>query len=318
MRNFTLVLTLLLASACGSAITSLDHTRVAPGETFIIHGRELRDALDSPPPRPPVLDRCGETELEVLDWTAGQITVRVPMSVRAAVYNVYAYGTPRGAFERPRTNGKPIWVTAAHVDAGVTNAYDVQVHSFRVRYGKSAQWESWMLANRSRYENAFSIAHAAPCPVKIAVSYATPIPYDPPWSSVNQHMTLLETAGNGAFDGYHLDFSESLAPADAYAQAILGTPDSATGGNVMSLHFETILNHEFGHVMGIPHHYDTLDDVGDGLHFPPGESGCVMDRNRSEYCSACRTALNVPLDVNNTAAIDAAITAILDRYPSGW
>lgn len=120
MRKTLLALVLLLFTGCGSAIHSLDRQRVAPGETFTIHGRRLTDDLDSPPRVPPVLDRCGETPLEVLEW---------------------------------------------HVDR---------------------------------------------------------------------------------------------------------------------------------------------------------QSGCVMDRNRSEYCSACRTGLNIPLDANNTASIDAAILAILTRYPPGW
>ena len=319
MRNAIGLLALLLTTACGSAITSVSPLRVAPGETFTIHGRRLSDDLESPAPRNPVLARCGDHELEVISRTESDIVVRVPMDTTSAVYSVQAFGVPLGAYERPRTNGVPIWVTAAPVPASVTDAYEVQVRAFRTRYGKSAEWQAWMLANRSRYQNAFNIAHAAPCPMKIAVTYATPIPYNPPWASVDEHMTLLEQAGNGAFAGYHLDFSESYAPSDSYAHAILGSPgDSNAGGSVLNLHFETIFNHEFGHIMGILHHYDTLDDLGNGQHFPPGETGCVMDRNRSEYCSACRTALNVPLDVNNTASIDAALTAIATRYPPGF
>lgn len=313
-----LVLVLLLCTGCGSAIYSIDRQRVAPGETFTIHGRRLTDDLDSPPRVPPVLDRCGELPLEVLQWHVDRLVVRVPQNVPAAVYDVHAFGVPLGAFSRPRTNGKALWVTAAPVDASITDPYEVQVRSFRTRYGKSAEWQAWMLANRSRHENAFNLAHAVPCPVKIAVSYHAPIPYSPPWTSVDQHMTLLETAANGAFAGYNFDFRESYTPAEAYAQAILGTPDSNAGGRVMRLHFETILNHEFGHIVGALHHYGDLDTVGDGLNFPPGESGCVMDRNRSEYCSACRTGLNIPLEANNAATIDAALSAILTRYPPGW
>ena len=81
------------------------------------------------------------------------------------------------------------------------------------------------------------------------------------------------------------------------------------------MYFETIINHEFGHVLYLLHHYDSIDTIGDGLHFPPGETGCIMDRNSNEFCSACRTALGLPLNVNNSAAISTAASVIRDRYP---
>ena len=72
-------------------------------------------------------------------------------------------------------------------------------------------------------------------------------------------------------------------------------------------------NHEFAHVMGILHHYDNNDQVGDGNHMPPEEFGCLMDRNQSQFCSACRTALHIPLDVDNGAALDLALDEIVVR-----
>lgn len=311
-----LALLLVLSAACRSRITSVSRIRVAPGEEFTIHGRALRDELVEPVA--PVLHRCEDTTLEVLEWDATHIRVRVPMTVKAAVYDVVAFGKPLGAANRPRTNSIPIWVTAAPVPDSVTDQYDVQVKSFRARYGKNAAWETWMLDNRTRYQAALATALALPCPTTVAVTYATPFTYDPPWSSPAEHMARLAEVAEGAFPNYRFQFSETADPATSYAHAILAHPGTSSGaGGVMQLHYETIVNHEFGHLMAIPHHYPGSDG-GSGLHFPPGENLCVMDRNSSEYCSACRTALNVPLDANNSAVIDAAAADILSRYPPGW
>jgi hypothetical protein len=125
---------------------------------------------------------------------------------------------------------------------------------------------------------------------------------------------------NPAYPGYHFDFSTTLAPADAYTRAILGQVDGTSHADAdgVHLHFETIFDHEFGHILLLQHHYDSLDTIGAGLHFPPGESHCTMDRNTNEFCSACSTALNLPLDQHNEDAINAAAAAILARYPPGW
>jgi hypothetical protein len=303
----------------GSRITSLDPQRGAPGEEFTIHGVKLEN-FGGPDPVPPRMKRCEEFTLEVVQWFENDVRGRIPPNVPAGVYDVWAFGRPPGAYTRPRTNSLPFWVTAASVPASVTDAYEVQVKAVRTRYGRSAEWEAWMLANRPRYQAVLAAAHALPCPLPIAVSYETPLAYSPPWSSETEHMTALDHMAEGAFPGYHFDFQFDLAPAAAYAHAILGliANTSAASGRTVRLHYETIFNHEFGHVLNLPHHYDGIDTIGTGLHFPPGERGCLMDRNENQYCSACRTALNLPLDVDREGEIDAAAGAIVSRYPSGW
>jgi hypothetical protein len=313
---FVIVAALCLGG-CTSEITSLDRPRVAPGETFTIRGRGLTDEI-GPERREPILQRCGSTALEVLEWHEDHLVVRVPQGVAPGVYRVRAYGVPYGAYERELTNAVPIWVTAAHVDDTVTDQYEIQVRAFRARWDKSAEWERWMLDNRPRYENAVRASLAIPCPVKILVTMWAPIDYRPPWPSHAEHMRLLGLVGNGAFPGYHLDFSLFHDIRDHYARAFLGTPGSGANVRSMHLHYETIVNHEFGHIMGIAHHYTDLSTLGMGLNFPPGERGCTMDRDRYEYCSACRTALNLPLDVDNDRQIRDAMDLILARYPPGY
>lgn len=324
---------LLLAglNGCGrSRITSVVPQRGAPGETFTIYGTHLKDTY-SLPFIPPRLSRCDEFTLVVLDAQEDHIRVRIPSPVRgrfgpwpgipAGLYQVYAFGEPMGAYQRARTNSLPFWVTAAPVPYDVTNQYEVQVKSFRAHYGKSADWEAWMLANRARYENVFAAAHVLPCPLKIAVSYASlpPLPYNPPWTNEDQHMAALNRMSDGAFSGYHFAFTFGLDAGAAYGQAILGVAGTSyASGRTVYLHYETIFDHEFGHVLNVQHHYDSDSTVGTGQHFPPGETGCIMDRNSEQYCSACRTALNLPLDIDNYDQIDSASTDILSRYPPGW
>ena len=318
-RGVLFLLGFLSLVACqNSKITSLDHKRVAPGEQFTIHGEDL-DNFGGPDPVAPVLRRCTEYTLEVVQWFDDDVRVKVPANVPAGVYAVYAFGQPTGAYKRGRTNSLPIWITPASVPASVADKYEVQVQAVRKRYGKGIEWENWMIANRDRYAPVFAAAHALPCPISIDVRYETPLAYNPPWTSEAEHMTALNRMGDVMFPGYRFDFRLGRDTPGAYAQAVLGYPGTSNApGRMLYLHYETIFGHEFGHTMQVLHHHDTDEAMGTGQHFPPGERGCTMDRNESQYCSACRAALNVQLDVDNWAAIDSAIGVILDRYPPGW
>jgi hypothetical protein len=323
-RSLAVALVVVAAAgsiACaGSRIDSLDRQRGAPGEEFTINGTKL-DNFDPPPAVAPRLNRCGDFTLDVTQWFANSVRGRIPANVPAGVYGVSAFGEPSGAYQRGRTNSLPFWVLAAPVPDALSNAYEAQVRSFRVRYGKSTEWEGWMIANRDRYEPVFLAAHALACPVTVAVTYQTPLAYNPPWASEAQHMKLLGQTAEVSYPGYRFDFRYGVDPGSTYAHAILGVPgDSHNSGRDVYLHYETIFAHEFGHVLKLLHHYDDADlsTVGKGLHFPPGESGCLMDRNSGQFCSACRTALNIPLDANPEEPPDPAGDAILARYPPGW
>lgn len=196
--------------------------------------------------------------------------------------------------------------------------YAEHVHSFRTLYSKDDAWEQWMLDNRTRYEPIFDKARVKPATLMIAFRYdTTPIAYDPPWTSETEHMNALETYAELAYAGYDFEFIFGGDTTTSYANVIAGIPTNSShaSGKDVFLYYELIFGHEFGHVMGVPHHYDTLEEIGTGQHMPPGEVGCLMDRNRNQYCSACRTALFIPLDVDNEAAINSAGTVIHSRYP---
>ncbi len=196
--------------------------------------------------------------------------------------------------------------------------YERHVRAYKNLYGKDDTWEQWMLDNRNRYENAFTKASQRPNVLDIAFRYDTnPIAYNPPWTNEAEHMAALEALAEPAYADSNFNFIFNGDTSASYANVIAGIPTNsshATGKDVY-LYFEGIFNHEFAHVMGVLHHYDTPAQTGTGQHMPPGETTCIMDRNSNQFCSACRTALHIPLDVDNQAAIDAAVANINDRYP---
>ncbi len=205
-------------------------------------------------------------------------------------------------------------------DPGIdlNDPYGRHVHTWRLTYGKEAAWEQWMLDNRNRYEPVYLRAAARPSTLVMAFRYqSAPIAYNPAWSSEAEHMAALETFMALVYVGYTFQFAFGGDTTSSYANVIAGIPVNASSasGKDIFLYYETIINHEFAHVMGVPHHYDTDADIGNGQHMPPGESACLMDRTINQFCSGCRTALMIPLGVDNGAAIMAAGMNISSRYP---
>ena len=198
------------------------------------------------------------------------------------------------------------------------DTYENVVGYYRERFGKTAEWEDWMLANRNRYETAFERARSRPTTLQIAFRYdSAPIAYNPPWASEDEHMAALETYAELVYPGYDFQFIFNGDTETSYANVVAGIPptnNSHASGKTVYLYYERIFNHEFGHLMGIYHHYDG-DNYFEAKYLPPGESECLMARNSSQWCSACRTALLMPLDVDNSVEIAAAGAVISDRYP---
>jgi hypothetical protein len=202
--------------------------------------------------------------------------------------------------------------------SGVSAAFAARIADYKAAYGKSDEWEDWMVANGARYQAAFNTSSAAPATITISFRYETgPIGYNPAWNDETEHMNVFNTMAEGAYPGYTFNFVYEGDTNTSYANIIAGTAGTtsyASGKNVY-LYYETIFNHEFGHTMNLPHHYDTAGDMGLGLHMPPGDTKCILDRTSTMFCSACRTALGIPLDVTDTTDMDIAMNDIIDRYP---
>jgi hypothetical protein len=198
------------------------------------------------------------------------------------------------------------------------DSYGSHVRNIKQSYGKTEEWEQWMLANRDRYQVAFGKARLRPAAVVIAYRYESlPIAYNPPWSSEVEHMTAMKSFADLSYPCFDFEFAFGGDTAASYANVIAGTSShtSYAAGKNVYLYFETIFAHEFGHVMGVAHHYDRVDASDAPAHMPPGETLCLMARNWNQWCSACRTALCIPLDVDHPAGIDAAMQEIIRRYP---
>lgn len=222
-----------------------------------------------------------------------------------------------GALSQGCKNGcNDVLNEADTVDAAGT--YEGRVADFKARYGKNDEWEIWMIANKVRYESAFVVSKELPGTISISFRYeTTAINYSPAWASEAEHMNVFTTMAEGTYPGYSFEIVFNGDTSTSYANVIAGTAGttSYSYGKDIYLYYETIFNHEFAHTMKLLHHYDSMDDVGNGLHMPPGETQCIMDRTSALLCSACRTAIGLPLDVSSTDAMDAAMNDILSRYP---
>ena len=175
-----------------------------------------------------------------------------------------------------------------------------------------------MIANHTRYEATLAASSAKPATIDISFRYETaPITYAPAWASEAQHMSVFTTMVQGAYPGYNFNIVFGGNTNTSYANIIAGLAvnNSYASGKNVYLYYETIFNHEFGHIMKLPHHYDTAGQIGDGLHMPPGDTQCIMDRTSTTFCSACRTALGIPLDITDTTDMDNAMAEIIGRYP---
>ena len=147
--------------------------------------------------------------------------------------------------------------------------FEGRIANYKAAYGKSDEWENWMLANKGRYEAAFFASSAKPATMTISFQYeTTPINYNPAWSSEAKHMNVLATMAEGAYPGYNFNFVFEDKAVSSYANVIAGiaTNNSFASGKTVFLYYETIFNHEFGHTMNILHHYDSTGDIGKGKH----------------------------------------------------
>jgi len=199
-----------------------------------------------------------------------------------------------------------------------SGAFAERVANYKAAYGKTDAWEDWMIANQARYAATFAASSARPNTINISFRYETAlIAYAPAWADEGEHMDALETMAEGAYPGYFFNFIFEGNTNTSYANVIAGiaTNNSYASGKNVYLYYETIFNHEFGHVINLPHHYDSVGDIGNGQHMPPGDTTCIMDRTSNTYCSACRTALGIPLDISDTTDMDNAVADILSRYP---
>ena len=289
--------------------------RGAPGQTFTIIGRNFGANQGT---KIPSINRCDGNRLEVVRWSDEAIVVAIPDAMPyTGLHKVIIYA---GAAGSRSSTSVDFWVTAAPVPEYVTNRYEIQVRSFAAAYRRSDEWIDWMLEHRSRWEPAFERTLAAPCEFTIAYSYERdPIDFDPPWTSEREHMAVLEDMATALFPNHRFRFLFEADPADTWGRMIIPPAnESRAAGNTVWTYYEGIFGHEWAHVLGIAHHYPG-NDYGGGLFMPPGETTCTMDRSSpGSFCSAGRTALGIPLDIDTAGASRPFANALRNRYPSDY
>ena len=105
-----------------------------------------------------------------------------------------------------------------------SGAYEERIANYKAAYGKSDEWEDWMIANRARYESAFAASSAKPATITISFRYETsPINYNPAWTDETEHMNVFATMAEGAYPGYNFNFVFEGNTNTSYANIIAGT-----------------------------------------------------------------------------------------------
>lgn len=195
--------------------------------------------------------------------------------------------------------------------------YDAAARAFEADNGLVVGWADWMIAHKSDFKKAYVRARTDRR-IRVFVTYDRAIAYDPPWANEQEHFAALERMAELAYPGW--DFSFSDADPDAEFTAILGEHGGVSyeDGPTVHLVWEGIFLHEFGHAIGLGHHYcdGTLDPCA---YTPPGEfeAKCIMSRNAATWGPAEQFVLNLGRQ-RLEDEVNEVITDINGRYPPGW
>jgi hypothetical protein len=206
---------------------------------------------------------------------------------------------------------------APTIDEAVLAGYEAEAYAFEIDNGLPQGWADWMIARKDRFDEAYVRARTDRR-MRVEVRYDIAIPYDPPWASEEEHLAALERMAELAYPGW--DFSFSFDDPDAEYFAVLGHSGgtSYADGNTVYLVWEGIFLHEFGHVLGIQHHYcDCCGQDACPDQFPPGEGACIMARTAATWGPAEQFVLGLGQQRHE----DAIVTVISDingRYPADW
>ncbi|MDO8510629.1 MAG: hypothetical protein Q7S55_00525 [Nanoarchaeota archaeon] len=198
--------------------------------------------------------------------------------------------------------------------------YEQAMKEYQEKFNLSEEWVQWMIDHYDRYCRAFNIGNfyreEYQNTIILSLNYYNdvPVPYTELYPE-EEHEKDFERLIELKFPGYDIVAEFGRDPEYSHGVVYLNAPGSSANRREIYLHYETIIGHEFGHFLGLHHHYGSIEEVGQGMNMPPGEEKCVMDRNSTQYGSSDRAALNINLEIDNAKEIDELLKKILDKYP---
>ncbi len=189
-------------------------------------------------------------------------------------------------------------------------------------YQEDVGWRSWMIWRKDWWSAAY-ISGRRDHEVRIYVRYENPVAYNPPWSGGEpEHFMALKLLANLQYPGWNFTFLPYEAGVEAKLNgydvvAVLGHQGvSNASGRTIYLVYETIFAHEFGHTIGLHHHYCNDSGVDHCPEaYPPDEGECIMDRNSVSFGPTENNFLLLTTKERKDDEISAAMSNILDRYP---
>lgn len=199
-------------------------------------------------------------------------------------------------------------------------AYNRTAVDYEKEFNLPLNWSEWMINHYERFclpfekGNFYNENYDGRITLSLFYYNDTPVPYVEAWPE-EEHEIDIERFLELSFPGFDFEakFYRNQKTSDVIVY--LNSPKSYISGRNVYLHYESIISHEIGHFLGLKHHYDDINEIGQGRNMPPGEEKCIFDRNDTQYGSSDRFALNLDLDVDNYAQIDALIKKINRKYP---
>jgi hypothetical protein len=186
-------------------------------------------------------------------------------------------------------------------------SFSDDVASAQVAYQMPAAWATWMIERTDVWARAYAVGTSGKTTWRLNVVYDAPMAYT--WATEADHFAALESVLTLAYPGWTFTIGANLTNPDRTLH--LGHAGrSEAEGNDIYLVWEGIIVHEFGHTVGLNHHYVMAN--GEPLAtpdtLPPGESDCVMSRNGSGLGQTEQFLLRVgPAD---KAALASAIASV--------
>ena len=208
--------------------------------------------------------------------------------------------------------------------------YEADVAAYQEEVGMPPEWATWMIEKKDWWSKAY-ISGRRDHEARVYVRYERDIDYDPPWPGETEaereaaHFATLEYMAELQFPGWDFTFLEYYEGVEDDLKgndvvAVLGhSGTSNASGHTIYLVYEAIFGHEFGHTIGLHHHYcgGTGSDQCPEA-FPPGEDKCVMARNSASFGPTENYFLLQTTGERPDDEIAAIISDINSRYPAGY